>query len=214
MHTPLNCARSTPARNAGFTLIELLVGLAVLLVLSMIAYSALDEAYFAQAKTEEHADRTAAILRAVTLLQQDFEQLSPRTIRDEFGDTQAALKTIENDAFQVIEFSRGGWRNPLNQTRSELMRAGYGLKEDKLIRYQWIVMDRAQDSEARQLELLDDLESLSFRFLKSGDWSKTWPPKNELGESKADSKELPAAVEVTLELKDWGTITRLFHGKY
>lgn len=205
-------------KQQGFTLIELIVGLVILVVLAVMAYSALDEAMLIQKTNEDTADRTAKIVRAVTLLQQDFEQTMPRSIRDEFGDKKPAMQTISDDAFQLIELTRGGWKNPLNQARSDLMRVGYGIKEDTLIRYQWLVLDRAQDSEPRRLELLEGVSEIEFRFLNSQDkWQKTWPQDDtdpDNSESKPESTELPKAIEVTLQLKDWGTITRLFHGQF
>jgi general secretion pathway protein J len=56
--------------------------------------------------------------------------------------------------------------------------------------------------------MLDKVRAVSFRFMDQNQtWHDQWPP---LGYSGADAARLrPIAVEITLELEDWGKIVRL-----
>ena len=116
---------------------------------------------------------------------------------------------------QQLEFTRGGWRNPAGQLRSSLQRVGYEVQEDRLIRKNWIVLDRAQDSEPREQELLDGIEEMQVRFLDSDDgWHEVWPPLEQLrvreGTGEEAAPELPRAIEFTVEMEGWGKLTWLF----
>ena len=56
--------------------------------------------------------------------------------------------------------------------------------------------------------LLDRVKRMQLRFMDSNrTWHEQWPP---LGYSAPDAPRLrPIAVEVTIELEDWGEIKRL-----
>ena len=60
-------------------------------------------------------------------------------------------------------------------------------------------------------DLLDQVDGLSFRYLDAGyNWDTTWPPPT-LGSANAtvtlaQMRQRPIAVEITLQLHDWGTL--------
>ena len=56
--------------------------------------------------------------------------------------------------------------------------------------------------------LLDQVRTVSLRFMdQNQSWHEQWPP---LGYSGPDALRLrPIAVEITLDLEDWGKIVRL-----
>jgi general secretion pathway protein J len=86
------------------------------------------------------------------------------------------------------------------------------VKDDKLIRAYWNVLDRAQDSQPLETELLDGVVRMELRFFTTqannqNEWVDTWP-SNALGIQSTE--EPPRAVEVTLETEAEGRITRLF----
>ena len=57
--------------------------------------------------------------------------------------------------------------------------------------------------------LLDDVENAGIRFLDSNnEWHDEWPPL-DAGLPGAETVSL-AAIEVSLELQDWGELVRLF----
>ena len=58
-----------------------------------------------------------------------------------------------------------------------LRRIGYRVEEESLIRYAWLVLDRAQNSEPLEQPLLDGVTGLSARYLDGdGEWQENWPP--------------------------------------
>lgn len=186
----------------GFTLVELLVALLVFAVMSVLAYGGLRSVLEASASAGAHADRLASLQRTFTAFARDVEQLADRGIRDEYGDRQPALRVGGDEL--LLELTRAGWRNPAGQTRSTLQRVAYRLDDGALHRLQWAVLDRALESTANESELLDGVQGVTLRFLDQAlAWHGEWPP---LGVDGARLR----AVEVVLELEDWGKLRRLF----
>jgi len=197
----------TPAR--GFTLLELLVALAVFSIMAIAAYSGLRNVLYTRAAVEEQNRRLAAVQLAVYRLEQDIEQTVPRGIRDEYGEPQAALigDALADDR---LTLTRAGWDNPLGQPRAALQRIAYRLRDGRLWRLHWPVLDRGGLIEPRETLLLDRVREFKARFLDQDDWRDDWPPLPVSGdENKPDPDRLPRALEISLTLEDWGEITRL-----
>jgi general secretion pathway protein J len=146
---------------------------------------------------------------AMLKISRDFTQLSPRKIRDEYGNTSNHIVTGQGgDVF--IEFSRAGRRNPAELLRSHLQRVAYRLEEDRLSRLHWPHLDRTQEMEPYETVLLDDVVDAGIRFLDSNnEWHNEWPPLSATGQA-TDTATVLSAIEFKLELKDWGELVRLF----
>lgn len=193
-------------RHHGFTLVELLVAITVFSVLAAMAYGGLRSVLTSERTIDAAARRLSALQQTMLFIARDLAQLSGRGIRDEFGDSQPALRSQMN-RLAGLEFTRGGWSNPAGQMRSTLQRVGYGVEERALVRYSWPVLDRAPDSQPQRLVLLEEVSALQLRFMdEQRAWQEAWPP---LGAVQA-SAPLPRAVEFTLTLADLGTVRRLF----
>jgi len=192
----------------GFTLLELLVALSIFSLLAAMSYSGLQAVLEQQSYTEQAAERLGELQKLYLVMQRDIEQIVPRMVRDEFGDAQ--LPVVGGDALQ---FTRGGWRNPAGRQRSTLQRVGYAYDDEQLVRYTWSVLDRAQDSEALQQPLIEDVERMQLRYLDRNDeWREQWPDAN--ADADVDPEDLlrvlPKAIEVTIEHKRLGPIVWLF----
>jgi hypothetical protein len=87
----------------------------------------------------------------------------------------------------------------------------YALREGKLYRDYWMVLDAQLEPQPQSKELLSGVKSFRLRFMNDGrNWQDGWPPPSP--SNPPDESWLrwrPIAVEVTLELDDWGTLTRL-----
>ena len=197
----------TPAHGVGgFTLLELIVVLAIFAVLSVMAYGGLASVLTARERVLQSLERTAALQKAYVRLRNDFQQLRARPARDGYGEAQPALLVLPDGA---VEFTRSGWRNPLAQPRSALERVAYHLDADgQLVRANWRVLDRAQDSPVSQTVVLEQVEEVQWRFLEGAAWRDGWPPAAAAGPSTLDA--VPRAVEVLLTLKDLGEVRLLF----
>ncbi len=104
-----------------------------------------------------------------------------------------------------LELTRGGELNYGGGPRSDLRRVAYRLKEGRLLRITWPVLDRAPTTTPLEAPLLGDVEIFELRFYgETGESVDTWP----VAASGADVP--PRAVEVTLAVKGVGRFKRLF----
>ena len=194
----------------GFTLLEMLVALTVFALVSAMVYGG----QTAVLKMKEGTERQALLLKqlqsAMLMLERDLSQHVPRPVRDEYGDARPALEVSDYGDYR-ISLSRAGWLNPLGQPRSTLQRVAYGVADEKLWRYSWNTLDRAQGSEPYKVELLGHVRELSFRFLDGGgEWQESWPPLDgALAGGETPAAVVPLAVELTLELTDVGSFRRV-----
>ena len=194
------------ARQQGFTLLELLVALAIFALVSVMAYGGLATVLDQQFATEEIAGQLARLQKTYLVMQRDFEQIVPRPVRDEFGETMAPLLSGTQ-----LQFTRGGWNNPAGHPRSSLRRIGYRLEEQSLVRYAWSVLDRAQNSEPLEQPLLEGVTEIRTRYIDGGgEWQDSWPPGTTVATGAEAGFSLPLAVEVQLEHERFGPITWLF----
>jgi len=158
-------------------------------------------------------DRLQQLQHAVSMLNRDFSQIRHRGIRDSFGQDQPFITTNSNEG-NLIEFTRGGRLNPANLKRSSLLRVGYRLQENKLLRFQWKELDQAPNSEPRENMLIDNIDDIRIRYLDDkAEWQEQWPPVNFASvDNDGSSITLPSptAIEVILTLSDWGEIRRLY----
>jgi general secretion pathway protein J len=195
-------------RAPGFTLIEVLVALAIFGMLAAIAYGTLGRTLSNAEILTERMQRLQSLQRTIRYLSEDFMQLAPRPVRADLGDNLGpALHTDVQSDF-AVELTHGGWSNPAALPRGTLQRVAYRLEEDELVRYHWTVLDRTLSNEPVGRALLDDVESIVFRFMQdNGDWTEEWPPENRPG--ILGLRQRPRAVEVVLTLADATEITRI-----
>jgi len=195
----------TNQNQRGFTLLELLVALAIFSMISVMAYGGLQTVITTKNTTQETSARIAEVQMLVMRISNDLRQAIARKVRNEHGDSIPAMQS-EPSNNGTLEWSRAGYRNPASLKRSNIQRIAYKIEENKLIRLSWPVLDRAQDTEAFDSEVLSNITSIEWRFLNNQNvWVSQWPEKNNKGINYA----LPQAVEVSLELEDYGKIRRL-----
>ena len=195
--------------HGGFTLLELLVAMAIFALLSVMSYAGLNTVLNANQVLDSNMQRLSEVQRSMTLLSRDIRQTINRAIRDTYGDTKDPLigaTAFDSLGTPVIELTRTGYANPLGSKRSYLQRVAYRVEEETLYRDSWRVLDQAQDSEADALAICNEVEALTLRYLDhDSEWHEQWPPSN----TTYQGPSLPKAIEVSLELTDWGTVVRL-----
>lgn len=198
-----------PMRARGFTLLEILVAIAIFAIVGMLAMLGYNELVAQSERIETSAQRTRAIQAAMMRLDRDFATLEPRPVREPMGgELEPALSASPRRTEVLVEFTHSGWSNPAGMPRPTLQRVAYRLLDKKLYRAYWPALDRTTNTEPLSVMLLDRVKGVSLRYLANDrDWKQQWPP---LGYSGADASFLrPIAVEITLELEDWGKIIRL-----
>lgn len=193
-------------RHSGFTLVELVVATAIFFIMSAMLYVMLNGVRQQLVFSEEAGDALRELHYAMRRMALDISQLQPRPIRDEVGSGwQNAISAGSGN--NSIEFSIGGWRNPMLLPRGSIQRVAYVVDGDTLARLHWPVLDRTLATEPLRTDLLAGISNLQVRFLdRNGEWSEQWPP---LGNEQDGARLRPRAVEVYLEHEQWGEITRV-----
>ena len=190
----------------GFTLLELLIAIAVFAVMSAMAYGGLRSVISNSAHSKTELERIHAVQYAMSVMSRDLTQIVSRNIRDEFGNTLPYLTTSNIDF--LIEFTRGGYRNPAVLKRSNMLRVTYKHEDKTLVRLYWPQLDRVQGMEPYERVLLTGVSQIELKYLDdSGDWQTQWPPNNNQAGTPVPR---PTAIELKINLEDWGEVTRLF----
>ena len=208
-------------RDAGFTLIEVLIALAITVFVSLIAYTSLSAVMSGVESLRANTDRIYEVNRALMIISRDLRQMANRPVRDEFGEIEPAMTGGELARF-TLSFTRTGWHNPNAHPRSYLQRVNYRLEDGALWRDSYPVLDRAADTEPQTVMLLDEVDELRLTFLSSledlqietggGSIDTTNWVENWVIDTSAPGGELaaPVAIEMVLQLPDWGEMRRLY----
>jgi general secretion pathway protein J len=107
-----------------------------------------------------------------------------------------------------LQFTRAGWSNTAGLPRPTLQRVGYRVDNEGLWRDHWVVLDRTLSVEPTRQKLLTGVRSVRFRFMNANrEWVERWPAAATGG--TVDERARPAAVEVVIDLEDWGEIRRV-----
>ncbi len=202
-------------QQRGFTLLELLVAITIFAIVGVMAMSGYNQLVRQREIAAATMERIRNVQRSVMRMSQDFEQLAARPIRDATSSTDIPALYFSNNGSDIIEFTHAGWTNPTGINRSTLQRVRYRLVDHKLYRDYWSVLDRTLTNVPLQVQLLDNVSTMTLRYMdNSNTWQTSWPVNSSVGNGTAPtasvaSRTLPIAVEITLTLQDWGEIKRI-----
>jgi general secretion pathway protein J len=195
--------------HSGFTLMEVLIAIAIFAIIGIMALSGYNELTIQGALATKSTARVSQVQKAMFRLVQDFEQLEPRPVREPLGQSMEPALEAKAGTSPLVMFSRSGWSNPAGVQHSTLQRVAYRLDKDKLMRDYWVVMDRTQTLEPVSTELLTGVRTVNLRFMDMNrQWNAQWPPPGYTPPGPLPNLR-PIAVEITLELEDWGKIVRI-----
>ena len=188
---------SFTSSQRGFTLLEVLIAVAIFALVSSATFTMLQQTIKASEQFDDKAAYLVELQRTHRLLQQDFMQAIPRTVRDEFGDVLPAVMSEDMNWGTAIELTRTGRANPLAKARSDLLRLRYFFNGEQLIRRTWKRLDRAPQAEFQEQIVLDNVKTWQVRFLAGEQWLDMWPINVD-----GSANELPSAIEVNLSLSN------------
>ncbi|HTQ72841.1 MAG TPA: type II secretion system minor pseudopilin GspJ [Burkholderiales bacterium] len=200
-----------PARPArGFTLIELLVALLVFGVFSALAYAGIGRLLDGRARLDEQQRVWQQLAQVFLRISDDVAHARPRAVRDEAG--VALLPAFVGRPYDSralaepsLELTRGGELKYGVTAESDLRRVAWRLKDGKLYRITWPVLDRAPTTKPLEAPLIGDVESFEVRFAdNTGNSVNTWPAGG------VNPNTPPPAIQVTLAVKGVGSFKRLF----
>ncbi|MFV1997437.1 MAG: type II secretion system minor pseudopilin GspJ [Acidiferrobacterales bacterium] len=194
-------------RQDGFTLLELLIAISIFALVSAISFGTLTQILEQRERINQERNYWRSLSIIMTQLEDDLAFVIDRRIRDIDGTTIAAFIGQPADSRAVsppsLEFTRAGQWVLANTGAPAVGRIAYRLLDKKILRQQWVDLDRSPTSEPRSTVLLNDVEELSLRFLSpNGKWSPTWPiPRSKYA--------LPTGVEITITTSRNKTYRRL-----
>lgn len=197
---------------AGFTLLEVIVALAVFALIGAASYRLLDTVTRSRGAVAASAEQRAQLEHGLLVIEQDLLHLLPRSVREpEAPDRAAALSNRR----RLLELSRGGLPLPRSLWRDSVGRVVYELDdsggEETLYRVVYRALDRLESTGSYRQELLRGVAAVDLRFMEpAGGWTRQWPPAVREGQDAgAALARLPAAVELTLRLRDDREIVKL-----
>jgi len=194
----------------GFTLIELLVALLIFGIFSVLAYSGLTRLLDGRARLNEQQRVWQQLGQVFMRISDDVAHARQRPVRDEAG--VALLPAFVGRPYDSralaepgLELTRGGELKYGGTAESDLRRVAWRLKDGKLYRITWPVLDRAPTTKPLESPLLEDVDTFEVRFADNkGNTVNTWPAGG------VNPNTPPPAIEVTLAVKNVGSFKRLF----
>jgi general secretion pathway protein J len=190
-----------PRLQSGLTLIELIVAVALLALLTVMAYRGLDSMTRANDRTLAETERWRATTLLLERFAADVSQPARRQVRGAAGEIlpawwgRAMTEPAGTDA--QLEFSR---KSPPGHDESRL---GYRLRGGNVELLVWRALDRAPASSVEVYSLLENVSALRFRHLDAqGLWQDQWPV--------TDIETLPRAVSIELTLGEGPSVKRIF----
>ena len=176
--------------STGFTLIELLIAVALLAIMTPLAYRGLASVTSTSERVHEEIERWQAFGLCFERVRTDVSQAMNRPVQAEIGGERAAWLGTEDQ----VEFTRAA------SLGHPPVRVAYGLADGKFNMKLWPVLDRLDRTVAEQYVLIDKVDFLRLRYLDgTGNWQPQW----------SDSNHLPAAIRLEIQTDD-GLFHRIF----
>lgn len=193
----------------GFTLVEVVIALGVAVMVIVLGYQSISVAINSSEGTQETLDDLDELTRLWSTFELDIRQLVNRQ-SSLFGVASPTGFGSELDSNYLLKFNRAGRPNPTARPRSSLLRVGYRFEEGVLYRDMWPESEEPVLETAVSAELYSGIDDFYFRFLspsassvEDGPWLDRWPDPQFSG-------QLPAALEVNMEIEGQGVIRRLY----
>ena len=195
---------SRPSR--GFTLIELLVALTIFAILAGFAYRGLSAMLDSRASLERESRKWRDVALFLGRFERDLTAVIDKRVA--LGTSGTRLMPLSSltesaDSTPGLAISRSG-SILQGSALAAPQRVAYRFRDGKVERLTWTGIDAAPRDEPAVVAVFTGATDLTFRFLDgNGVWRGTW------GAPGSNEWNLPAAVEMTIDLASGERITRL-----
>jgi general secretion pathway protein J len=187
----------------GFTLFEILIALFILSIIGVIMVRGLQTVLTSKEGLLRSQTAQTDLNVALTILQNDINNIVNRSIVTQ-SDGSYPPVYYANDAYHTLQFTRGSVLRSLNSVNSDLLRVAYQLKNGEFVRLYWPVLDRSTQNQPISRVLLQNVTGIDWQFVNgSHQFIPGWPPHGI-------NQPLPQAIQISLTLKNKGTIQILF----
>ena len=185
------------------------MAVAIFALLGVGSYRLLATTIATRDAAQKHDAALMQLQKAMTTLNRDISQAIARPVRNEYGDAVAAVILKNN----MLDLTRAGWPNPLQQARSQLQRVHYELNsKGELVRLSWSQLDRERGAKPQQSILLKNIDTIQIKVYSINEGLvQEWPAfQGQAANNTASLSELPRAIEIVINVKPWGEIRRYF----
>ena len=201
--------------NRGFTLVELMVSVALLAIISLITFSAIQSAFNTYEKLAVRTRSQSLFVTSLNIISDDMVNLVSRPVRITGRTRVDAFHLTGIEGEYMVEFTRRGifiyqleaeqLKNMrLANPQTDLARIAYQFTDSTLYRYVWRNLDveerHAEDATKQVLfDNVEDVQIFAYSQDKDGELQEeyTWPPVK----GKNRNLLLPVALSIKVQLQ-------------
>ncbi|GEM_PF-2810032 len=176
--------------QSGFTLLEVLVAVALVVVVSTLAFAGLNALVQARAQTDAFAWRWQQGLRAWQLMRQDVSYAIPRPSRNTQGHRQAPL-TGRANGFELLRYASRTWPPDAS---SPVQKVRWRVHNHLLTRSVTVPPESRQEVKPQPVLSFDEGGAFFEYQDMAGRWHHQWPPVAASGAVAGGSNRLPRAI--------------------
>ena len=191
--------------SKGFSLIEMLVVVGLVGLISLLAFSGLNNSINFNLKFNQKSESLNNLAFFNEILKRDLLQSINRLSIESRGNKLEHSFYGQNPGIEGNILSLNIINRTDLQNKGSLRHINYIYKNNKIIRVEYSHIDILEDTEVTKQILLDNVESLELTFGRDLDWFMEWPftPWTE-------NNGLPDSMKITLDIKNVGLIERNF----
>lgn len=219
-------------KSRGFTLIEIMVSVALLAVVSVLVFSAINSAFNSYEVLVKRSKSQSEFASVFSIINDDLVNIVPRPIRTASNKREGAFVFDLVASEYLIEFTRSGTsiinqdaqtirQMGIDSPQTGLSRVAYKFADETLYRYEWGILDRDKqaentlDRESALLKEVADVQVIAYSVTQDSALQEEtrWPATSLTGRSR--TKEfliLPGGVSLRIFLKDGKEFFLFFPG--
>ncbi|MFK0089233.1 type II secretion system minor pseudopilin GspJ [Pseudomonas sp. NPDC090755] len=182
----------------GFTLLEVLIAMALFSLLGLACYQLLERVLHSEQRIAVHETRLREVQRALGIFERDLTQAIAYPLSDA-PSRQALIGQTDN-----MRLVRGGWSNPLQQRRSEVLEVSHSWHDGTWLRqYRSLPGRELQTPQAHLQRLLEGIRLKRLRYIDGkGRIHDAWPVVSS-------PLSLPQAVVLELDVPGFPDLRRV-----